>query len=307
MKTLTGVIPALVTPFSQDGSVDYTALQQLVEFHLHNGVGGVYLTGSTGEWTKLSLEERKKIAEVVVTTVAHAIPVVAHIGHNYTEQAVELCEHAASIGVDMASAVIPGDYNYTIQEIAAYYRRIARVGLPVIVYYLDGNSPFFTPRVFVEEIGSIEGVVGLKYTASDLFPMQIIQQLSRGALKVWCGYDQMALAGLIMNARGVIGSSYNYIPEIFVELYNAYVAGNLELAQSLQLEANCISYRVKQIGGVPAYKEVLKMRGIDVGGCRPPSLPMVAKELEELKKVVEQYPNRLKKIEFIEGRLSLVH
>jgi N-acetylneuraminate lyase len=307
MRTLTGVIPALVTPFDEHGSVNYAALQQLVEFHLHNGVGGMYLTGSTGEWTKLSLEERKKIAEVVITAVAHAIPVVAHIGHNYTEQAVKLCEHAASIGVDMVSAVIPGDCSYTIREIASYYRRIARVGLPVIVYYLGGNSPFFTPRVFVEEIGSIEGVVGLKYTSADLFPMQIIQQLSRGALKVWCGCDQMALGGLIMNAIGVIGSSYNYIPEIFVELYNAYVARDLELAQSLQLEANCISYAVKQIGGLTAYKEVLRMRGIDVGGCRSPSLRMVAKELEELKKIVEQYPNRLQKVGFIKDRLSLVH
>ena len=78
----------------------------------------------------------------------------------------------------------------------------------------------------------------------------------------------MALPGLLMNAIGIIGSSYNYIPEIYVELYDAYVAGDLELAQSLQFEANCISYAVKKFGDIRAYKAVLKMRGIDVGDCR---------------------------------------
>ena len=91
--------------------------------------------------------------------------------------------------------------------------------------YLGGKSSFFAPDLR-KEIGGIEGVIGLKYTAADLFPMQIIQQLSRGRLDVWCGHDQMALPGLLMNAIGIIGSSYNYIPEISVELYDAYVAGN---------------------------------------------------------------------------------
>jgi len=306
MKALKGVIPALVTPFSSDGSVNYGSLMKLVEFHLQAGVGGLYLTGSTGEWVKLTLEERKKIAEVVVDVVAGAIPIVAHIGHNHTDQAVKLCEHAASIGVDLASAVIPGYHNYTIQEVASYYRSIAKVGLPVIVYYLDGNSQFFTPRVFVEEIGTIEGVIGLKYTAADLFPMQTIQRLSGGSLRVWCGHDQMALAGLLMNATGIIGSSYNYMPEIFVELYDAYVAGNLALAQDLQLEANWISFAVKEIGLVPAYKAVLRMRGIDVGDCRAPSLPMVQKELEALELIIERFSNRLKKIAPRGDQLSLV-
>jgi N-acetylneuraminate lyase len=306
MKKLTGVIPALITPFNPNGSVNYQALQKLVHFHLRAGVGALYLTGSTGEWVKLTLEERKKIAEAVVKAVANTVPIVAHIGHNHTDQAVDLCEHAASIGIDMASAVIPGYYDYKVQEVSEYYRRIAKVGLPVIVYYLGGNSSFFAPEIFVEEIGSIEGVVGLKYTAADLFPMQIIQQLSQGRLDVWCGHDQMALPGLLMNAIGIIGSSYNYIPEIFVELYDAYVAGNLKLAQSLQFEANCISYAVKKFGDIRAYKEVLKMRGIDVGDCRAPSLPLVASELEELKNVVAPYVARLKKIESREDQLLLV-
>ena len=115
----------------------------------------------------------------------------------------------------------------------------------------------------------------------------------------------MALPGLLMNAVGMIGSSYNYMPEIFVDLYNAYCASDLRLAQSLQFEANRISYAVKKIGNLSAYKVVLGMRGIDVGDCRPPSLPLANKELEGLKSVVMEYEKRLTAVDFSEGRTSL--
>jgi N-acetylneuraminate lyase len=205
----------------------------------------------------------------------------------------------------MVSAVIPGFYDYKVREVSQYYRSIARVGLPVIVYYLGGSSRVFTAQDFVDEMGSIEGIVGLKYTATDLFTMQTIQELSRGRLSVWCGQDQMALPALLMNATGVIGSSYNYIPELFVALYGAYMEGDIRLARDLQFEANCISFAVKKYGNIPAYKAVLELRGLDVGDCRPPLLPLRTEEREKLKTVTARYAQWLGEIE-LKDKLSPV-
>src|SRR5215207_1552586 len=101
MKQLAGIIPALFTPFYSDGSVNYDALKKLVRFQLQSRVNGFYITGSSGEWVKLSIDERKRITETVVSEVSSAAPVVVHVGHHHTDKAVELCEHAASLGVDM--------------------------------------------------------------------------------------------------------------------------------------------------------------------------------------------------------------
>ena len=178
MIELNGVIPALFTPFSSNGSVNLTALAKLVRFQLNAGVGGFYVTGASGEWVKLSIEERKLVAGAVVREVGSKVPVVIHIGHFSTAASLELCRHAVEIGADMISAEVPGYYSYTAHEIREYYRAISRIGLPVIVYYSGSRVAPLDPLKFLQGVADIDNIVGLKYTAADYFPMQNILDLS---------------------------------------------------------------------------------------------------------------------------------
>ena len=200
---------------------------------------------------------------------------------------VELAGHAARIGADYVSSVLP---SASLAETAAYYRAIAAVGLPVIAYYLEGTGTSLNPRVFVENIDSI---VGLKYTAPDMFPMQTVIHLSEGRLKVWGGHDQMALPALMMGAAGVIGTSYNYMPEPFIQLYEAFRAGNAADAVRLQAQANRLSYAVKQFGQATAYKAVLEMRGLPGMGCRAPALALDAAQRKALAAAIAPAPHDL--------------
>jgi len=277
MKTMKGVIPALITPFTPDGEVDFGALRRLVRFHLRAGVGGFYSTGASGEWFRLTIDERKAIVATVVEEVNGRVPVAVHVGHFTTAWATDLARHAAAVGADAVSAMMPGHSPSpcaSMREIVRYYCTLADIGLPVIAYYVEGAGGQLNPSTFVEEIGAIPGIIGLKYTATDLYAMQNIFHLSGGRLQLWSGHDQMALAGLMMNAIGIIGTNYNYIPEIYVELYRAYCAGDLARARAVQGECNRLLLAVKQFGNLPAYKAVLEMRGLAKDGAREPSLPL---------------------------------
>jgi len=285
MTQLRGIVASLLTPFDSGQNLDLGASRRLVRFLLRSGIHGFYLIGSAGEWVHLTVEERKQIVEVAMEEVAGRVPVVVHVGHHTTAAAIELCTHARDLGADFVSSVVPGYYPYSRCEICAYYKALAEVGVPVIAYYLNGLGHELEPEAFVDTVGNVPGVVGLKYTGANLFAMQRVLQLSGGRLRSWGGHDQMALAALIMEAEGLIGTNYNYVPELYFELYEAFIRGDLGSAKELQAEANNIIAAVKRYGNLRAYKAILELRGLPVGTCRPPLSTLTYDETIGLRQV----------------------
>jgi len=296
LKRLTGVTPALLTPFDSRNRIDLSALRRLVRFLLASRVSGFYVNGSTGEWAKLSIEERKAVAETVISEVAGQVPVVIHVGHFDVSCALDLARHAYSQGADMVSSILPSPES-SHDEIRGYYCSLASVGLPVIVYYLEQQAGRLnSAEDFLSEFGAIEGVQGVKYTGKDLYLMYCIHYLSEGKIKVWSGHDQMALAGLVMGAEGVIGANYNYLPELYVEMYEAFQKGDLQHSQHLQCLASQILWAVKKFGNRRAYRAALKLRGLDIGPCRPPVIPLSAQEMKELEAAIQPFSRYFGKI-----------
>ena len=291
-QNLDGIIPSLITPFDREYRVDLDAMGALVRFLLHSGVHGLYLTGSVGEWVRLTPEERKSIVEAVISEVEGQVPVAVHVGHHSTATAVDLCRHARACGADYVASVIPGYYRQTQEELISYYRALADVGVPVIVYFLEGQSGNLDLEAMISELSRHPGVAGVKYTSADFFLMQRVFQISEGRLRVWGGHDQMALAALTMDACGVIGAHYNYIPEVYVEMYQAFRANDLALARALQSEANRIIAAVKHFGYLRSYKATLDLRGLPVGDCRPPSAPFTPEERKALAESIAGFGDR---------------
>lgn len=283
-----GIIPALVTPFDGGNDIDVAALENLVQRLLGEGVSGLYVCGSTAECHLLSPTERKRVVEVVCRTVAHAIPLVVHVGTISTDVAVELSRHAADCGADAVSAIPPFFYPFSLDEIKEYYRAIAAsTPLPVIIYNFPALTGVTLSAENAADLLSDDRVLGVKHTSKDLAQLQRMRS-HFPRLTVLNGYDQTLLAGLGMGADGGIGSTYNFMAPRFLRLLKAFTAGDRATALRLQGEANDIIEVLHKVGVFPAIKYILGRQGINVGTCRPPFHSLDAGQTKALDAILER-------------------
>lgn len=287
LKDIRGVIPALVTCFDENGEFDELRQRSVVRFLLDKKVNGLYLTGSTGESFMMSPQERMRVVETVVDEVQGAVPVMAHVGAISTRLSIELAQQAEVAGVDAISSVPPFYWKFTDDEIFDYYRELtSSVGLPMVVYNLELAG--LVGYSLIKRIAGIEGVGGIKYTAPTHDEiMRIKEEIGRDFL-VYSGADQMAMSGLMFGADGIIGSFYNMMPELFMKLYEAVRAGDLETARELQTHANAVISYSHAFSYVSVIKRSMKWAGADAGYCRRPFAPLSAEDEEVLKSGVRQ-------------------
>ena len=265
------IYSALVTPFNEDESLNEEAIRKLVEFELDNGVEGFYCCGSSGEGLLLSLEERKRVLEVVLDEVGGRVPVISHIGTVATKDVVELAKHALNAGADAVSMIPPYYYNFSMDEIVDYYLDVVNEvpDIPVIVY----NIPQFTGVSFNRDnAGRLlenDHVIGIKHTSTDLFGLERMKNDFPD--KVYLnGFDEIFLSGLVAGANAAIGTTVNLYPKTFRRLMDLYEENRIEEAQKVQ---SLINHRVKEmvsVGIFSAVKYMFMKQGIDCGTCRRP-------------------------------------
>ncbi len=278
-----GVFPALVTPLSEEASVDTQALAGLTEFLLGHGVDGFYLCGSTGEGLLLSEEERRLVVETVVRQVRGRVPVVVHVGALATPVCERLAAHAHAAGADAVAAIPPFYYAVGRAGIEGHYRRIAAAaGLPLYVYSIPNATHVILPADLIRDL-LLDGVIhGVKYTSYDQLGFREIIETCGDGLNLMAGPDEMLLSFLLMGAHGGIGTTYNLVPELFVSLYAAWSAGALAEAQAIQYQIDRLILILREFGVVPAVKAAMRLRGIDCGRPRAPLVPLTAAQMERL-------------------------
>jgi len=195
-----GIIPALYTPFDRDGNINLKILPKQIEFLSNAGCSGFFVGGSSGEGALQSVRERKMFAEAVIEEVNHRLPVIIHVGAMNPEDSYELAGFSKKMGADAISSIVPYFYNYTVSEVVDYYRKLASAAeLPLIVYYMPAianhNSCL---EDFINGILSIPEVIGIKYTDSDLYRLQIIQNITPKSIIV---YRSQPAGGTSVRAR----------------------------------------------------------------------------------------------------------
>lgn len=275
-----GIYPALLTPFDSEYRINEKALRQLVRLNLDKGVQGFYVCGSTAEAFMLSVEDRKKILDIVTDENAGKAKIIAHVGAISQLQATDLARHAQAAGADMISSICPFYYGFPFKDLKAFYYDLAdSVDLPVLVYYFPANSGVKFTLDMVEEFLCDERFAGVKFTNNDFFMLQQIKAHYPKAA-VFNGYDEMFLCGISMGADGGVGSTYNFMAEKYLGIMEAFRNGNITAAQKLQFEANAILAKLIKYGVMPAEKAILEMMGIPMGNCLKP----FAEVSEEAKK-----------------------
>ncbi|MBE7544615.1 MAG: dihydrodipicolinate synthase family protein [Bryobacteraceae bacterium] len=284
MPEFEGIVPAVVTPLDGEGGLKAGSLERLLGRLYRAGSEGVYVCGQTGEGLQLPLEVREQAVEVAVAQTPAGRTVIAHVGAANTADAVRLARHAGRAGAQAVSSLPPGSA-YSFEEVWGYYERLVEeAGVPVLVYYFPEFSAAIRTTEQVLELCAIPGVIGLKFTDFDLYRMSI---LSREGYTIYNGRDEVLAAGLLMGAHGGIGSFYNLIPELFVELYGHARAGRWSEARAGQDRINELIRAVLRFPLLAAIKSLLRWSGIDCGAPVPPRRVLTPEEEGALREAVQ--------------------
>lgn len=275
MTRFQGILPALITPFDAAGKFRADSFERLLDRCYSAGVDGVYVCGQTGEGLQQSSEQRKRVAEVAANCSPKDKAVIVHTGAMRTAEAVDLTKHAARIGAHAVSA-LPPIGNYSFAEIKAYYTAIASASdVPLLIYYFPAYAPGVNTLDLILELCAIPNVIGLKFTANDLF---LLSEVKKSGATVFYGTDEMLIAGLAMGADGGIGSFYNVVPELFVRLWSLVRQGEWEQARTMQQQINEIIAIGLRFPVHPAVKAMVARRGIECGECLPPRRRLTTEE-----------------------------
>jgi 4-hydroxy-tetrahydrodipicolinate synthase len=288
-----GVYVPLATAFNKNGGIDTVAMKKLTQYMLENGVHGVMPAGSTGEFFALTVKDRKRLLEVVLTEVNGRIPVFAGTGAVTTRETIELTRQAESIGADGVLVITPFYISPSQDDLYEHYLKIAKcTRLPIIVYCNPGRTGglLLTPDT-VSRIAEIENIIALKDSSGNLaLTAEYVKQTRGKVFSILMGQDKLFYAGLMHGCTALVAATANVSPALLVNLYNACVARDVERALSLQEKVTMIRDGFESMPFPVAAKAMIKMAGVSVG---PPAAPLglgkeiTPEELGRLEKIVK--------------------
>ena len=272
---LTGLIAATFTPMRADRTLNLDLVPAMVDHLATQGIGGLYVVGSTGEGVSLAGAERRAAAEAFVAAAKGRMPVVVQVGHNSLAEARELASHAEQIGAAAISATPPHYFKPdSLETLAACVAEVAG-GAPETPFYyyhvphISGAnfSMFEFLRVAAERLPTLAGI---KYTAPTLYDMQACINYDHGRFDILFGVDEMLLAGLAMGARGAVGSTYNYAAPLYRRVIREYSTGDMDEARLWQERAAAMVRVILRHRGLAGQKAVMQLIGLDCGPTRLP-------------------------------------
>lgn len=274
MKDFSGMYAALLTAFNKDGSINYEATGMLAERNIQKGLKGMYVAGSSGEAMMMSEEERVSLLEYVSRLNKGRVTLIAHVGSTSTDAAIRMAKRAAELGYDAVSAVAPYYYSFSGEAIRGYYTDILNAtDLPMLIYNFPASGGFDGMLSLVSEMIDNEKLMGVKHTSVNLFELERFKHMKR-PLTVFNGFDEMLIGGLSMGADGGIGSTYNFLQDDILAIYDAFKAGDLKKAMAVQEKVNRIIEAMIPFGVFAMEKAILTELGIPMGDCRKPFLPL---------------------------------
>jgi 4-hydroxy-tetrahydrodipicolinate synthase len=234
---LRGSYPPLVTPF-RDGAVDYDAFAALVEYQIREGSHGLVVTGTSGEPSTLTLDERGELFKVAVRTARGRLPVVAAAGSQSHAESVELLTRAEHAGVDALLVVTPYYIRPPQRGLAEYYIDLgARTRLPLLIYHIPGRAAVSLQLDTLEHIAEkVPHLVGIKHAVNDLtFATQMLDRFGFD-FRLFVGLEELSFPMLAIGGSGLMNAVGNVAPRKVAQLYELTAAGNLAAARQLHFE-----------------------------------------------------------------------
>ncbi len=284
MSKFQGILPAIITPMTPEGKLNEAAFRDVMEFNIQAGVNGFWVAGGTGESVLLDDEENMRIAEIAADQNQGRIANIMHVGAPTTARAVKMAEHAARAGVEAICCVPPFFYKPSDEAVVEHYRIVAAAAdLPFFVYNLpQATGTEITLDLMKKIQDRVPQLMGLKHSA---LTFSNVREFVKLGLVCLIGNGALMLPALSAGAPGCVDGPPNMAPEIWVELWQAYQAGDFKRAQMAQEQATEVTNIVRQFGLHATIKAVVSDRlGIDCGDPRRPGLPLTDEQRAEVLK-----------------------
>ena len=289
MSDFKGIYVASVTPFDSKGNVNYDMVDKLVEKFVNDGLEGIYITGSTGEFPLLDEDERINFTDAVCKAAKGKLKVICQIGSESFRRSIRLTEAAAKSGVDAISSVAPYYFEYSFPEVKKYYKTLANVSdAPMIMYNVPGYTGVSLTVENIQELAEDPKIIGMKHTSYDFMLIERVKALLPNFI-VFSGPDEMCLSALSMGIDGAIGTTYNFQGTLYKKLYDSFKAGDFNTALKCQNRANAVIHEILDRGVIQSTKLFLKLQGYDCGVCREPMKELTDEDTSILTKVYEDF------------------
>lgn len=282
------VLTAMVTPFDQNGEIDFNATKTLVEHLITNGTDGLVVAGTTGESPTLTTEEKIELFKCVVEAAAGRVHVIAGTGSNNTQASMSLTKLAEETGVDGIMLVAPY-YNKPSQEgLYQHFKTIAEsTSLPVMLYNIPGRSIVNISVETVVRLSEIPNVVSIKEASGNLDAMAEIISKTPSDFTLYSGDDGLTIPVLAIGGAGVISVASHIIGNDMQEMINAFKNGDVQKAAATHRNLLPIMRALFIAPSPSPVKAALNLNGIQVGGVRLPMVPLSNKEQIALEKVLQ--------------------
>ena len=275
IRNLEGSIVALVTPFCADGSIDFAALERLVDFHLQNNTDAILVLGTTGESATMTDEEDNAVVTAVVKQVAGRIPVIAGSGSNSTATMLDKSLSYQRLGADGLLTITPY-YNKSNEEgIYQHFKTVAdAVDIPCILYNIPGRCGCGISKYNVERLAAHPNVMGIKEASGNVAFAASIAHLLSDDFRMYSGEDALTVPLMSLGASGTISVWADVQPALVHEMCHAYLDGNVERAREIQIAGQpLIQALFSEVNPIPV-KEALSQMGLLDLHYRMPLMPM---------------------------------
>ena len=284
MKRITGSIVALITPFTQDGKVNYEKLGELLDWHIANNTDAILILGTTSESPTMSHEEDLEICRFSVERVAGRVPVIASSGSNSTQTVIEKSLDLQAAGADAVMNIAPYYNKANKKGMYHHFADVAdAIDIPLIIYNVPGRTGCSIPADVIVELSKHERIIGIKEASGDLSYVAKIAKYANENFAIYSGNDDVILPVLSMGGSGVISVLANVMPKETHDMVMSYLNGDTKgaLAEQLRL-MNLINNLFIEVNPIPV-KEAMNLMGMNVGGFRLPLCEMEDEHREILR------------------------
>ena len=285
-----GIITAMVTPLSEDG-INEAATRKLVNKLINDGVHGLFVLGTNGEFYALSEAEKLALVEIVVDEAAGRVPVFAGSGGISTEEVIKVTNQFAELGVDAVSVITPYLIKLSDEELIQHYQTIAlNTNLPMILYNIPANTQLSINESVFKELIQLPQIIGIKDSSGNLESIQMyLETNDREDFSILIGSDSLILPALQMGVDGAVAATSNVLTKTDLGIYQAFLENKMERAQVLQESIN--DFRgILKLATVPSVlKHSLELIGFPVGAPKNPVRKVSSKFDAEICETLSKY------------------
>jgi len=284
---LSGIFTPNIVPLDEAGEINEAELRRYVDWLIQRGVHGIYPNGSTGEFTRFTAEERRRIIEIIADQVAGRVPILAGAAEANTRETIAACEHYHGLGVRAVAIVAPFYYKLSSAGVYAYFKEIADHSPIDVTLY---NIPMFASPIAVPTVQRLaeecERVVAIKDSSGDLpHMMRLINAVrpTRPDFSFLTGWDAALMPMILIGCDGGTNATSGVVPEITRRLYDLTLAGKLDEARDLQYRLLKLFDAMIFNSEFPeGFRASLRLRGIKTGNGRQPQSPNQQLQIEKL-------------------------